>query len=971
MSKMKKLMSLLLVVAMVLSMSAMLSACKGDEEANDNNAETKSSEQSTQPNEGDTDNTEPGEDVTYTVSVVTAGGMKMSGINVYVYADSNKTDLIKYGQTDADGLVSLSMPKSENYAIELQGIPKGYAVESYYTFSGNVAVISLTSALITDKTLSDLSPSDSLGLGDVMYDFSVKTAAGETITLSEVLAENKMVLLNFWYSTCGPCVNEFPYMNEAYNLYKDKGGAVVAIDPMDDANTVANFKASMGLEFNMASCSATWSQIFGLTGYPTSFVIDRYGVICLKEVGGITNLSPFTSIFEYFTADDYQQKLCENGVSDIMTKVKPTVSMESSEDIGKVINKGEIEVTYRAEADDEYSWPFVLTDKDGTACLMSSNQNIEDSYAIIYADVTLKAGQAVGFDYMVSSEYGADVLHVIVDDEAIFAISGADEKQTWKSCYPCVATKDGTYEIALCYIKDESTNVGDDAAYIKDLRVVDASEIDTTAHLPRQAATTVDGFEFSYVDVVLNEKDGYYHVGSKNGPLLLVDMMGYTQFSEEQTLWDITYDSGLVVDGHDLHEELTQYYSYGSNSSLSGVCTVNAELAELLKMVAEVAGFDNDENEWLKMCKYYEAYGKNAEQMEDPIKGLATFSAYEAKLGKNVSTNFFYYNTAIIPRGKLAKFVPSKSGVYRITSRAESSNGVDGWIFDGDRNELLVYEMDERLWNDSDNVSMLYYMKAGEAYYIDIAFWDVYEVGYIYYDIEYVASSMELFRLCSPGYFTYDTNATGDAMYHLIAGGIDVVLGTDGYYHEDLGKDANGKQLYGSIIYADFTGITSLFSNPITTVNAYDENGNTLKDANGNVVKIKGMIDMGGFDFSKNEEDLYVLGVMESQNNDVEATRAYLKEAWGDDFDANAEAYKIEDVFAGKYHGTGKDLTSEIKSYQSKMYSGSAKERVGCVPVDARLAEILQQLMDKYTFEDVDNSWIKLCYYYDYLGPNG
>ena len=35
------------------------------------------------------------------------------------------------------------------------------------------------------------------------------------------------------------------------------------------------------------------------------------------------------------------------------------------------------------------------------------------------------------------------------------------------------------------------------------------------------------------------------------------------------------------------------------------------------------------------------------------------------------------------------------------------------------------------------------------------------------------------------------------------------------------------------------------------------------------------------------------------------------------------------------------------------------------------LAEILQKLMDKYTFEDVDNSWLKICYYYDHLGPNG
>ena len=53
------------------------------------------------------------------------------------------------------------------------------------------------------------------------------------------------------------------------------------------------------------------------------------------------------------------------------------------------------------------------------------------------------------------------------------------------------------------------------------------------------------------------------------------------------------------------------------------------------------------------------------------------------------------------------------------------------------------------------------------------------------------------------------------------------------------------------------------------------------------------------------------------------------------------------------------------------MYSGSAKERVGCVEVDAELAELLQKLMDKYTFAGVDHSWTKLCYYYDYLGPNG
>lgn len=961
MGKTKRVLSLLLALAMLVSVMGVLAGC-GDDPADPTG--------NSQGTEGTSGSASSGKSGVYNVTVQSVGGMKMEGISVYIYTNSEKTELVDFGETDAEGKVSFEMPISSDYAIELQGVAEGYKVEDSYSFSGNTAQIELVSSLITDKTLSEVNAAEPLGIGDVMYDFTVTTPDGQSITLSQVLEEKKVVLLNFWYSSCGPCANEFPYMDEAYQKYKDQA-EVIAVDPMEDNTKVGSYQSTMGLSFPMAACPMAWSQSFALTGYPTSVVIDRYGVICLIEVGGITNLSPFTSIFEYFTAEDYEQKLCANGVSDIMTRVKPDQTMDTSENIAAILNKGEVEVTYRPEAEDEYAWPFVACEKNGVTAFMATNQGIESSYAILYADVTLKAGQAVGFDYLSSTEHGGDYMHVIVNDEAIFSISGVDEVEQWKSCYPCVATEDGVYEIALCYYKDESENAGDDTVYIKDLRVVDADEIDTTAHLPRQAATSKDGFEYSYVDIFLNDQDGYYHVGSVDGPLLLVDMMGYTQFSEEETLWDIVYNGKVMVDGVSLYESMVDYFSYASNSLLNGVCTVNEELAGYLKQVAATVGFDGTENEWLKMCKYYQAYGKDAQQMDDPIEGLAPFSAPDAVLGKDVETNYFYYNTAIIPRGKLMKFVPTKSGVYRITSKSTSEQGVDGWIFDSDRVELLTYQMDERLYNDSNNVSMVFYMEAGTDYYIDIAFWDVYEEGYIYFDIEYVAASLEHFRLASPGYFTYDTDATGEAMYHVIAGGIDVALGSDGYYHHVKGEDANGAPILGSIVYADFTGITSLFSNPISTVDSMDENGNVIRDEDGNVVKVKGMIDMGGFDFSKTEDDLFVIGILNKYDGDQTAANDYLKEYWAEDYDANAESYHLKEVFAGTYHGEGEDLTDEMRGYLSKMYSGSAKERVGCVAVDARLAEMLQLLMDKYTFENVDHAWTKLCYYYDHLGPQG
>lgn len=940
MNKFKRLLSAVLAAVMVFAMAG----CNGG------------STETTDASEG-----AEGAQTGYTVTVESAGGMALSGVDVYIYADDTLADMKQYGQTNENGQASFQMPENGDYAIALSNVPKGYAVDASYAFNGTSAQITLTSSLISGESLSGAS----LGVGDVMYDFSVTTPAGETVTLSEMLEQKDMVLINFWYTTCTYCVAEFPYMEEAYQQYSDSVG-IIALNPFEGDDAVASFQATYGLTFPMASCQSTWSTTFGISGYPTSIVVDRYGVICLVEAGGITSLRPFISMFDTFTGDGYQQTLY-SALDELVTTIKPTFEMDTSENISAALGTTELGVTYRPETEEgsaEYSWPFIITEKNGETCLKASNQEIESSYAILYADVELKAGQAVGFDYLASSEKSCDILYVIVNDEDVYAISGVSDPEEWKSCYPWVATEDGTYEVALCYLKDESTNEGDDTVYIKNLRVIDAAEIDTPTYIPRYAATAIDdGFEYEYVDVVLNEEDGYYHVGSANGPLLLADLMNYSQFNEEETVWEMVYNGDIVIDGHDYYEELVDYCSYASNSALSGVCTVNEELAELLKIVADVAGFDGGEDEWLKICKYYEAYGSDGVQLEDPIAGLATFSAYEAKLGTGVASNYFYYDRPIIPRGLMAKFVPTTSGVYRITSSTDYTDGLDAWIFDEDRNELYCYEMSERMYTDDKNVSMVFYMEAGEEYFINIAFWDMYNVGYIFYDIEYIGSTYELFRLCAPGYFTYDTDATGEAMYHLITGGIDVVLGEDGYYHEDLGTDSNGNQKYGSLIYCDFTGATSLFSTPISSGEAYDEAGN--------LVQVQGMIELGGFDFSKTEDDLYILSFLKKYDYDVEATDAYLRETWGEDYDSYAETYQVEDVYDGKYHGEGEDLTEEISAYLDKIITSGSQEKIGCVPVDERLGEILQMLMDKYTFDNVDNSWTKMCYYYQYLGPEG
>ena len=59
-------------------------------------------------------------------------------------------------------------------------------------------------------------------------------------------------------------------------------------------------------------------------------------------------------------------------------------------------------------------------------------------------------------------------------------------------------------------------------------------------------------------------------------------------------------------------------------------------------------------------------------------------------------------------------------------------------------------------------------------------------------------------------------------------------------------------------------------------------------------------------------------------------------------------------------------MTTIARKYAGKLIASGDLQ--GCVEVNAELADLLQQLMDKYTFKDVDHSWTKLCYYYKHFG---
>ena len=877
----RKLISLLLCLILTVSCVLPLVSCGGDDDNGDDDDIPGGTVV------GGNGNTQSGE-TEYTVKVVTVGGMPLEGIMVYIHNGEGYSVCTVPQETDKNGIAKFTLKTSNDYTVQVDGAPKGYNVregltkDDRYALTAPDTVITLSSAPIKTGGFES-----SYELGDVMYDFTLTDINGKSYKLSDMLKTKDMVMLNFWYIDCSNCAAEFPYINRVYENYKDDIEILAINDyPTDSIEEIENYNEylrevykTLGedetLNMPIIKVGNTENDLtlskFPSEGYPTTVIIDRYGVICMIEVGAVLGESKWKNVFDYFVGDDYKQTLITDN-SILNPKIEPTVKWDedSEQEIKDAFNSGDITVSYHPETnekDAKYAWPFIKDTFNGETVIRPSNTGIDNSFAILYAEVSLKPGQAIMFDYFASTQNtinGTDVLYILVDGKDIYSISGiSDEYETcctYVDPRPVTETnKDdvATYEVAFAFYKDDVEAEGDDTVYLKNLRVVSVEDIPVETYIFRYAATdpteTGDGFN-TYVNVYL-APDGYYRVGDpslgNNAPLLLANHLSYTQFDPEKTVSERVYANyELMVDGVNKFNNWVIYGNAASNSQMYYYTPVTEELREMLMAYCEEyrskVGKAASENLWLQLCVYYDAYGKDeegnpAEHLPNPIQGLTAFSAFEVEIsnpnpeaqGDIVASAEVTYNRVIMPRGYLYKFVPTKDGVYRITS--DSDKEVNGWIFigtneewaenEGDRTILSTYEAGERYTpellidpdgdgiyeHDNKNVSLVAYMKAGEAYYIDIAYYDVYEVGTFTFDVAWVGDSFKYFIQASPGPVTYIESANG-GMGQLIAGGIDVDFKDDGYAYQVIKRDENGNVTkWGEKIYADFYYPTTLF----------------------------------------------------------------------------------------------------------------------------------------------------------------
>jgi len=112
--------------------------------------------------------------------------------------------------------------------------------------------------------------------GKAAPDFSIKDRTGKTWTLSQL--KGKVVILNFWFTSCPPCIQEMPQLNNLVKKYSNKSVIFLGLT-FNDKRTVDAFLKEHIFNYTLLPSSKEVDKMYQVSSWPTSFVISKEGKI--------------------------------------------------------------------------------------------------------------------------------------------------------------------------------------------------------------------------------------------------------------------------------------------------------------------------------------------------------------------------------------------------------------------------------------------------------------------------------------------------------------------------------------------------------------------------------------------------------------------------------------------------------------------------------------------------------------------
>ncbi|MEF2837236.1 MAG: redoxin domain-containing protein [Oscillospiraceae bacterium] len=290
-------------------------------------------------------------------------------------------------------------------------------------------------------------------VGDKIEDFTITTYDGKEVNLYKVLEEKDMVLLNFWATYCGPCAQEFPAMQEAYEQYQDKVEiiALSGFEP-DTDEALAAYVQKKGMTFTVGRDTIGLNQRMHVSALPTSVVIDRFGVICAISSASEPEASAFVNLFELYTAEDYTESVFIPKFSVQLPDVEPADPAQ----LNAALN-GEGGNLVFTDSADRFCWPMIVEEKDGRTVAAASNANVSQSVGALETQMEAKAGDVLTVEYKFNNENPLCLMRMTVDGEDVMVSNLSGDWSTF--IYPF--KESGTHQVSFRFEKSTGEDAGE------------------------------------------------------------------------------------------------------------------------------------------------------------------------------------------------------------------------------------------------------------------------------------------------------------------------------------------------------------------------------------------------------------------------------------------------------------------------------------------------------------------------------
>jgi len=192
---------------------------------------------------------------------------------------------------EQNGMDSTNSELSEGIAEALPQAASRRGWGSYMVWAGLLGLLALV-ALGLVRTQQG-----PVGVGQRAPDFQLTTFDGGSIDTREL--QGQVILVNFWASWCVPCEQEARELEQAYQLYKDRGVVFLGVDYVDIEREALAYLERFQITYpNGPDLRTRISQSFRTRGVPETYVIAADGRIDSVKIGPYSSLAEIQAAIE-------------------------------------------------------------------------------------------------------------------------------------------------------------------------------------------------------------------------------------------------------------------------------------------------------------------------------------------------------------------------------------------------------------------------------------------------------------------------------------------------------------------------------------------------------------------------------------------------------------------------------------------------------------------------------------------------